>query len=66
MTLKMPQIILRNRKKEQNVHNCPICGEKTEGSYSEGGIHFDICEECYREKYQEERRKKNGNRKLGL
>jgi len=48
------------------VHNCPVCGEKTEGSYSEGGIHFDICEECYREKYQEERRNKDVIRKLDL
>ena len=48
------------------MHNCPICGEKTEGSYSEGGIHFDICEECYREKYQEERRNKDVICKLDL
>jgi len=41
-------------RKEQKVHNCPICGEKTEGSYSEGGIHFNVCEECYEGRYQQQ------------
>jgi len=52
------------------VHNCPICGEKTEGSYSEGGVHFNVCEVCYQERYQEkdeEKRKKPQNQvKIGF
>lgn len=35
------------------MHNCPVCGERTEGSYSEGGVHFSICEKCYEERYQD-------------
>lgn len=31
------------------MHKCPNCGEPTEGSFSEGGIHFAICEKCYGE-----------------
>jgi len=46
------------------MSNCPLCGEKSEGSYSEGGTHFNICEKCYREKYQQERRNKDVTRKL--
>ncbi len=38
-------------QKGVKVHNCPICGEKTEGTYSEGGTHFNICEQCYQERY---------------
>ncbi|GAI73226.1 unnamed protein product [marine sediment metagenome] len=33
-------------------HKCPVCGEPTEGSYSEGGIHFSICEICYEKIYK--------------
>ncbi|GAJ02894.1 unnamed protein product [marine sediment metagenome] len=35
------------------MHNCPLCGEKTFGTISEGGIHFGVCEECYQGRYQE-------------
>jgi len=28
-------------------HNCPRCGEKTTGAYSEGGLRWAICEDCY-------------------
>jgi hypothetical protein len=40
-------------RKEQKVHNCPTCGELTEGTYSEGGVLFNVCEVCYQERYQE-------------
>jgi len=26
--------------------NCPRCGGKTEGSYSQGGILWALCEDC--------------------
>jgi len=51
---RMACMSLKYSRKEQKVHNCPVCGEKTEGTYSEGGINFALCENCYREKYQEE------------
>jgi len=35
------------------MHNCPLCGERTEGTYSEGGVHFNVCDVCYQERYQE-------------
>ena len=35
------------------MHNCPTCGELTEGTYSEGGVLFNVCEVCYQERYQE-------------
>lgn len=41
------------------MHDCPICGERTEGTYSEGGVHFNVCERCYEERYQEEQERKN-------
>jgi hypothetical protein len=27
-------------------HPCPRCGKQTEGSYSEGGIKWAICNDC--------------------
>jgi len=39
-------------RKELKVHNCPLCGELTAGTISEGGIHFSVCEECYEGRYQ--------------
>ena len=30
-----------------NKNKCPECGKDTNGSYSEGGIHFAVCEDCY-------------------
>ena len=38
-------------------HKCPMCGELTEGTFSEGGIKFAICEECYSNNYQKEDKK---------
>ena len=35
------------------MHNCPICGELTAGTISEGGVHFSVCDECYQGRYQE-------------
>ena len=31
---------------------CPICGKETDGTYSEGGILFAICNECYKKEYE--------------
>lgn len=28
------------------MHKCPICGEQTEGAFSEGGIRWAICDDC--------------------
>jgi len=39
------------------MHKCPNCGEPTEGSLSEGGVNFAICEKCYKKEYK--RQKKN-------
>jgi len=33
------------------MHKCPLCGKETERSVSEGGVHFNICEECYERQY---------------
>ena len=27
-------------------HECPECGKETEGTFSEGGILWAICEDC--------------------
>ena len=27
-------------------HECPKCGKETEGTFSEGGILWAICEDC--------------------
>lgn len=27
-------------------HKCPRCGKETDGSWSEGGLKWAICEEC--------------------
>jgi len=43
------------------MHKCPICGELTEGSFSEGGINFTICEKCYKEKYLQDSRERERN-----
>jgi hypothetical protein len=52
-------------RKEQKVHNCPTCGELTEGTYSEGGVLFNVCEVCYQERYQEnEQERREDEQKL--
>jgi len=28
------------------MHNCPRCGNPTDGAFSEGGIRWAICEDC--------------------
>lgn len=28
------------------MHKCPKCGNETDGSYSEGGLLWAICETC--------------------
>ena len=41
----------------ENKMNCPRCGKKTEGSYSEGGTLWALCEDCMnddREKFARE------------
>ena len=35
------------------MHKCPNCGKLTEGTYSEGGILFALCSECYQKLYAE-------------
>jgi len=36
------------------MHKCPKCGKETEGSYSEGGFKWAICEDCmYKEEDEE-------------
>jgi hypothetical protein len=32
-------------------HKCPHCGRPTEGTVSEGGVTFALCEDCYRKEY---------------
>lgn len=33
---------------------CPECGKETEGTPSEGGVVFALCEECYKKIYGKE------------
>lgn len=33
--------------------NCPRCGQPTKGSFSKGGTHFAICEECMSQDVEE-------------
>jgi hypothetical protein len=28
------------------MHNCPICGKLTEGTFSESGVRWMICDDC--------------------
>jgi len=54
-TIKGARIALNEGKyfqKGENMHNCPICGELTAGTVSEGGVLFSVCEECYKGRYQ--------------
>lgn len=43
--------------------NCPRCGQPTKGSFSEGGSHFAICEECMS---QDEEKNRDERRRQGL
>jgi hypothetical protein len=41
------------------MHQCPRCGQYTEGAYSEGGLRWAICDDCMdadRRRAEEERR----------
>lgn len=31
------------------MHECPNCGQMTNGSYDEDGVRWDICEDCLQE-----------------
>lgn len=31
------------------MHNCPQCGQPTQGTWSEGGTLWSICLDCYHE-----------------
>ncbi len=33
----------------QKMHECPNCGQMTEGTYDEDGVRWDICEDCFEE-----------------
>lgn len=48
------------------MHKCPSCGKPTEGSFSEGGVHFAICEECYDKEYKERKRNEVIHQQLGV
>jgi len=30
------------------MHNCPRCGQRTSGAWSEGGLRWAICDHCTR------------------
>ena len=40
------------------MHNCPVCGEKTNGAWSEGGLKWAICDDCMVKQRQESEREK--------
>ncbi len=44
---------------------CSRCGRETQGSYSEGGVLWAICENCYW-KEQEELKRERKERRRGL
>ncbi len=31
------------------MHECPNCGQMTEGTDDENGVRWDICEDCFEE-----------------
>jgi hypothetical protein len=33
------------------MHNCPRCGQATDGTWSEGGFKWAICEECMEQEF---------------
>ena len=36
------------------TYPCPRCGQETEGSYSEGGAKWAICEDCMSKDQEEQ------------
>lgn len=53
------------------MHNCPNCGEKTEGSFSKGAIHsakrdIRLCEKCYEKGYKKQIRNEAIHRMIGV
>ena len=52
------------------AHECPRCGRQTDGSWSEGGLLWAICEDCMeadlaeqraeREHYQQQLEERDG------
>jgi len=43
------------------MHACPRCGQQTEGSYSEGGLLWAICEDCMAADQAEAERKREAD-----
>jgi hypothetical protein len=35
------------------MHKCPRCNNDTEGSYSEGGLLWAICDDCMQQEREE-------------
>jgi len=44
------------------MHKCPNCGKPTEGTYSEGGVLFALCPDCYQKLYGEKETKGGENK----
>lgn len=48
------------------MHKCPNCGEPTEGSFSESGNHFAICEKYYEKEYKRQVRNASIHKSRGV
>ena len=46
------------------MHNCPRCGQPTEGAWSEGGIRWAICEDCMSRERERAREESSGEDSL--
>ena len=35
------------------MHECPNCGQMTEGAFDEDDVRWDVCEDCLQDSYYE-------------
>lgn len=38
------------------MHQCPRCGNPTDGAYSQGGLKWAICDECMEREWGQQER----------
>jgi hypothetical protein len=46
------------------MHSCPRCGQPTEGSWSEGGLLWAICDDCMRRERECDQQEDDGRFRL--
>lgn len=48
MATQRRDMATRSNREKALMHECPRCGQPTDGAWSPGGLRWAICDECMR------------------